>query len=224
MLQLDKKEESIHEFEAQLRHFRTASATVVVQFIPDIKCQTIALAASARTKNASAAPPKGTSRTNASAKAQVETSRKIPCPANKSDLGCVMSDRIDVWSCDFEQDCSYEQEKYDQFDWSKNSGETATSSTGPDFDHTVQNINGHYMYIETSGFASQGISSSKNEGDTAILRTSDIPRIPGCTYRLVFWYSMYGRGTGSLTVKVCACLWLWLFMWLFMCLCMWMWL
>ncbi|GFS09801.1 MAM domain-containing glycosylphosphatidylinositol anchor protein 1 [Elysia marginata] len=61
---------------------------------------------------------------------------------------------------------------------------------------------GYYLYIETSKTLGGGISSGYKRGDTAILRTSRIPRVPGCWYKLEFWYNMYGRGIGTLGVKL----------------------
>ncbi|GFO26892.1 MAM domain-containing glycosylphosphatidylinositol anchor protein 2 [Plakobranchus ocellatus] len=108
----------------------------------------------------------------------------------------------DVFSCDFEHSCTFQQVGSDDFDWSVNSGETNTKLTGPNADHTKGNSSGRYIYIETSKFGSNGISPSKNEGDVAILRTPTIRVVPGCSYTLIFFYSMYGRKIGTLGVKM----------------------
>ncbi|XP_052230823.1 MAM and LDL-receptor class A domain-containing protein 1-like [Dreissena polymorpha] len=47
--------------------------------------------------------------------------------------------------------CSWSQDQTDTFDWSPNSGSTASLKTGPASDHTLQTNAGHYMYIENSG-------------------------------------------------------------------------
>ena len=48
------------------------------------------------------------------------------------------SDTSSVWDCTFEQGlCSYTQLQDDQFDWTRNSGTTGTTGTGPPYDHTT---------------------------------------------------------------------------------------
>ncbi|GFS14361.1 MAM domain-containing glycosylphosphatidylinositol anchor protein 1 [Elysia marginata] len=110
----------------------------------------------------------------------------------------------DVWSCDFEAEdkCNYEQLQTDQFDWTRYRGRTTTGNTGPNIDHTTNTAQGYYLYIETSKTSGGSISSSNQNGAKAILRTSRIPIVPGCSYELEFWYSMYGRAIGALSVQV----------------------
>ena len=80
----------------------------------------------------------------------------------------------------------------DDFDWSRNSGGTPSSNTGPSGDHTSGS--GSYVYIETS--------SPRVNGDTAILESDcfDLAGVSGPS--LGFWYHMYGGTIGSLTVEV----------------------
>jgi len=80
----------------------------------------------------------------------------------------------------------------DQFDWTRDSGGTPSSSTGPSGDHTTGS--GWYMYIETS--------SPRVAGDTAILESSCIDLSSGGTANLSFWYHMYGATIGTLRVDV----------------------
>ncbi|XP_036411856.1 MAM and LDL-receptor class A domain-containing protein 1 isoform X2 [Colossoma macropomum] len=85
--------------------------------------------------------------------------------------------RID---CDFEKDlCTWNQLLTDVFDWTRHSGSTPTSMTGPSFDHTTGS--GHYIYIE---------GDSATHGDTARLVSKECSdRQPQC---LQFWYHIYG--------------------------------
>ncbi|KAL3865079.1 hypothetical protein ACJMK2_006711 [Sinanodonta woodiana] len=86
--------------------------------------------------------------------------------------------------------CGYRQENVtDVFDWEWHKGPTPSSSTGPDGDHTCQNNRGHYMYIEASG---------KGKGQNALLYS---PLYRGLTNQCIeFYYHMYGRHVGTLTV------------------------
>ncbi|XP_074051330.1 MAM and LDL-receptor class A domain-containing protein 1 [Macrotis lagotis] len=53
--------------------------------------------------------------------------------------------------CDFENGfCNWEQDKEDDFDWTRNQGSTSTLNTGPMKDNTFGTIKGHYLYIESS--------------------------------------------------------------------------
>lgn len=62
---------------------------------------------------------------------------------------------------------------------------------GPQNDHTLQNANGTYMYIETS--------RRGQEKDPAQLETAMyVSSADKC--RLTFWYSMYGKDVGNMNV------------------------
>ncbi|XP_071755596.1 MAM domain-containing protein 2a [Centroberyx gerrardi] len=92
--------------------------------------------------------------------------------------------------CNFESgDCGYIQDKEeDNVDWLRVRGQTPTSYTGPRGDHTTGV--GYFMYIE---------ASLMRPGHKARLLTSDLrgSSSPQC---LVFYYHMYGSGTGILSV------------------------
>ncbi|XP_072046394.1 hyalin-like [Amphiura filiformis] len=95
-------------------------------------------------------------------------------------------------TCNFESSlCGYTQTTDDVFDWTRNSGGTPSSSTGPSSDHTTGS--GYYIYTETS--------SPRVAGDTARLISPSIPgNAGGPRCRINFWYHMYGTGMGTLRV------------------------
>ncbi|KAJ7993737.1 hypothetical protein DPEC_G00257790 [Dallia pectoralis] len=91
--------------------------------------------------------------------------------------------------CNFETgDCGYTQEKTDSGDWLRVRGQTPTSYTGPRGDHT--NGVGYFMYIE---------ASLMRPGHTARMLSTNLrgSTEPQC---LIFYYHMYGSGTGVLSV------------------------
>ncbi|XP_045889985.1 MAM domain-containing protein 2a [Micropterus dolomieu] len=92
--------------------------------------------------------------------------------------------------CNFENGvCGYIQDKKeDKADWLRVRGHTPTSYTGPRGDHTTGV--GYFMYIE---------ASLMHPGHKARLRTSVLrgSLSPQC---LIFYYHMYGSGTGILSV------------------------
>ncbi|XP_016428774.1 MAM domain-containing protein 2a [Sinocyclocheilus rhinocerous] len=92
--------------------------------------------------------------------------------------------------CSFETgDCGYTQKKKaKKGHWLRIRGQTPTSYTGPKGDHTLGV--GYYMYIEASHMLpkqSTGLMSTELRGSTG----------PHC---LIFFYHMYGSGTGTLNV------------------------
>ncbi|XP_018555189.1 MAM domain-containing protein 2a isoform X1 [Lates calcarifer] len=92
--------------------------------------------------------------------------------------------------CNFESGvCGYIQDKKgDKAGWLRVRGYTPTSYTGPRGDHTTGV--GYFMYIE---------ASLMRPGHKARLLTSDLrgSSYPQC---LIFYYHMYGSGTGILSV------------------------
>ncbi|KAK5870553.1 hypothetical protein PBY51_003492 [Eleginops maclovinus] len=92
--------------------------------------------------------------------------------------------------CDFESGvCGYIQDKKgDKADWLRVRGHTPTSYTGPRGDHTTGV--GYFMYIE---------ASLMRPGHKSRLLTSDLrgSSSPQC---LIFFYHMYGSGSGILSV------------------------
>ncbi|XP_072170528.1 thyroid hormone-induced protein B-like [Diadema setosum] len=91
--------------------------------------------------------------------------------------------------CDFEYGtCGWRQSYSDDFDWSRNSGNTSSFNTGPSRDHTTGY--GYYMYIETSYPRSPG-------QDARLTSPAQYRYGPQC---LTFWYHMYGNTINSLNV------------------------
>ncbi|KAI5620118.1 MAM domain-containing protein 2 isoform X1, partial [Silurus asotus] len=92
--------------------------------------------------------------------------------------------------CDFEKGlCGFSQEEErDNSNWVLIRGPTPTSSTGPKRDHTTGV--GHYLYIEASLML---------PGHNALLVSRPL-RGSSSAQCLLFFYHMYGSGTGSLRV------------------------
>ncbi|KAL9985794.1 hypothetical protein ACROYT_G008239 [Oculina patagonica] len=95
-----------------------------------------------------------------------------------------------AFECSFDKDlCGFSQSSSDKFDWTRKSGGTSSSSTGPSGDVSGQ---GSYMYIETS--------SPRVQGDNAKLMKSGLSF--NNKMRLSFSYHMYGNTMGTLNVYV----------------------
>ncbi|XP_036374066.1 MAM and LDL-receptor class A domain-containing protein 1 [Megalops cyprinoides] len=101
--------------------------------------------------------------------------------------------------CNFEEGlCDWTQDKQDDvFDWTRIQGPTPTLNTGPWKDHTLGNVNGHYLFIEAS--------APQEFKDTAVLVSRSFQpttwRDPGshpCLFR--FHYHMFGTHVFSLAV------------------------
>ncbi|XP_078575826.1 MAM and LDL-receptor class A domain-containing protein 1-like [Branchiostoma floridae x Branchiostoma japonicum] len=111
---------------------------------------------------------------------------------------CLLGSCADPYSpCDFETAdlCQYTQDTTDDFDWTRNSGETPTPYNGPTVDHTTGTGLGHYMYVETS--------TSQPIGDTARL-ISPSYRVYPDGQCLLFWAHMNGNRISTLRVSVKA--------------------
>ncbi|XP_071131727.1 MAM and LDL-receptor class A domain-containing protein 1-like isoform X9 [Mytilus edulis] len=94
------------------------------------------------------------------------------------------------YSCGFETDgatCIFKDTTNDEFDWTRRTKSTPSSSTGPSGAATGD----YYMYIETS--------SPRVNGDTAVLSTQDT-NLPAGSWCLTFQYHMKGSSMGSLEV------------------------
>ncbi|KAL3836125.1 hypothetical protein ACJMK2_021576 [Sinanodonta woodiana] len=100
------------------------------------------------------------------------------------------SDAEDNLNCDFETGlCGWRQAIDDQFNFLWYMGQTPSTITGPDVDHTLGTDKGHYLYLESGG---------RNFTDAARLESSLITNsTPKC---LQFWYHMYGVHVHELNV------------------------
>ncbi|XP_072269512.1 MAM and LDL-receptor class A domain-containing protein 1 [Pyxicephalus adspersus] len=98
--------------------------------------------------------------------------------------------------CDFEDGlCNWVQDTEDDFDWTRNQGQTPTLDTGPMKDHTLGTARGHYLYIETSEpqmYKNQAVLLSP-EIDATINNNNKT-----CIFR--FHYHMFGRQIYSLAI------------------------
>ncbi|KAL5006374.1 hypothetical protein ScPMuIL_015180 [Solemya velum] len=75
--------------------------------------------------------------------------------------------------------------------WIRKKGSTATSGTGPRYDHSLGTRAGNYAYVDATG---------RPPGDKARLFSRTVRQSgPTC---LKFWYSMYGNQMGTLNIYV----------------------
>ncbi|CAH3014428.1 unnamed protein product, partial [Porites evermanni] len=88
--------------------------------------------------------------------------------------------------------CGFEQGKDDKFDWTRHSGSTPSSDTGPPFDHTTGT--GYYMYIEAS--------SPRQLGDFMNAKLYSPPLKFQGNACLKFYYHMLGVTIESLRVTI----------------------
>jgi hypothetical protein len=82
----------------------------------------------------------------------------------------------------------------DDFDWTRDSGGTPTSGTGPVVDHTTSSTSGFYLYTEASG--------SNHPNKIALLDSVCLDLGNLTTAVLAFWYHMDGANMGTLGVQV----------------------
>ncbi|MBN3307352.1 MALR1 protein, partial [Amia calva] len=98
--------------------------------------------------------------------------------------------------CNFETDlCNWSQDTSDIFDWTRIQGPTSTLNTGPWKDHTLGNVNGHYLFIEASlpqEFKDTAVLLSRNFRPT----TQNTSR--QCVFRIN--YHMFGEHIYKLAV------------------------
>ncbi|XP_052222500.1 MAM and LDL-receptor class A domain-containing protein 1-like isoform X2 [Dreissena polymorpha] len=81
---------------------------------------------------------------------------------------------------------------HDDFDWVLYQSSTPTDGTGPDFDHTLRNASGKYIFIESS--------APRSLFDGAWLQSPTIEASGQTVHCFRFWYHMYGAAIGRLDV------------------------
>ena len=103
-----------------------------------------------------------------------------------------------VGNCNFEKDmCAWENVQTDDFDWSRQQWFSLTGKTGPNYDHTIGNASGWYMYIETS--------APRTPGEIAVFSSKNAyPATTDNQCRLRFWYHMWGNTVANMTVRLVA--------------------
>uniref|UniRef100_A0A2C9KBP7 MAM domain-containing protein n=1 Tax=Biomphalaria glabrata TaxID=6526 RepID=A0A2C9KBP7_BIOGL len=88
-------------------------------------------------------------------------------PPGQSTVSSISSGPASNVDCNFEKDlCFWHQNTNDQFDWTRLSGRTGSSFTGPSVDHTLKTDSGFYLYIETS--------SPRRPNDTAVIESPGV--------------------------------------------------
>ncbi|XP_033751994.1 MAM and LDL-receptor class A domain-containing protein 1-like [Pecten maximus] len=98
-------------------------------------------------------------------------------------------------SCNFEDPnlCGYTQDTTDDFDWTRQSGQTASANTGPSADHTFGTPYGHYIFIE---------SSNPRRPNNKARIISPMYSATSTAQCVQFYYHMYGSQIGSLNLKL----------------------
>lgn len=121
--------------------------------------------------------------------------------------------------CDFEKDdwCGWENSGRAIMLWSKHRGPTPTATTGPDLDHTFQNMNasGHFMFVNMNqhfndsekkklvGFASNAVMNSVIFNPPPSVNSNiSSPYRNSCMVR--FYVHQFGLNAGSINLSVVA--------------------
>lgn len=119
----------------------------------------------------------------------VEDNESFQCQCDAGWSGDFCDIAVVAYTCDFEMvdesNCAFIESSNDDFDFTRNSGLTPTSLTGP----VGAKTGTFYKYTEISG---------QLTGDVASLETS--VSFNAGTYCLRFWASMYGKDIGSLSI------------------------
>ncbi|KAL1006836.1 hypothetical protein UPYG_G00077810 [Umbra pygmaea] len=95
-------------------------------------------------------------------------------------------------SCSFENGrCGWKSSLADNFDWTL--GMALAQSTRPPFDHTLNNDNGHYVYLEATPVGLKG--------DKAHMKSS-VWKESSATCKLSFWYYLSHIASGTIRLLV----------------------
>ncbi|XP_071520575.1 LOW QUALITY PROTEIN: MAM and LDL-receptor class A domain-containing protein 1-like [Panulirus ornatus] len=119
---------------------------------------------------------------------------------NEGDNSIIAVDDVVVYKkgCPAPATCTFEDgycdwsnvHEGDKMDWVMNQGHTPTPNTGPHYDHTLQTVLGHYLYME---------ADSGEMSFTAILES---PYISAGEYCFELYYYMFGKDVSGLVVEV----------------------
>ncbi|XP_067136226.1 meprin A subunit beta-like [Centruroides vittatus] len=98
----------------------------------------------------------------------------------------------DGHSCNFSEDiCGWANHQGNDIEWRRNSGPTSSPDTGPMVDHTSETTTGHYIFVDSSEFPT--------EGKRARIATPTF-HPSGQMVCLTAYYYMWGPDMGQLSV------------------------
>jgi hypothetical protein len=122
---------------------------------------------------------------------------------NQTDLDWIRGDTGNIFD-NFEviSGWNWTQGTTDNCDWSRNPNNDGTPSgnTGPEADHTLGTIAGHFLFIEAS--SGQPCAFDAPGGSPQAFLESPILEAGKNHYNISFWFHMYGAGMGSLYLEV----------------------
>jgi hypothetical protein len=109
-------------------------------------------------------------------------------------IKCASAPICEAYSCALEDGwLNMSNEIYDQHDWRTFKGNTPTTDTGPESDHTTGTSSGNYLYVEPSTLCFNKLAS-------VIPPCIDLTN--GVNPELTLWYHAYGADIGSFHVDL----------------------
>ncbi|XP_039254872.2 MAM and LDL-receptor class A domain-containing protein 1-like [Styela clava] len=99
-----------------------------------------------------------------------------------------------TFDCNFEENnCAWRHElEHVDFNWTRHQGKTTSKNTGPDYDHTLGNKNGTYLYVEAS--------NPRQRYDKARLVSPVIDPGLSSTKCVTFWFHSFGDHVGAINI------------------------
>ncbi|XP_078483559.1 MAM and LDL-receptor class A domain-containing protein 1-like isoform X2 [Ciona intestinalis] len=97
----------------------------------------------------------------------------------------------DTYICTFESDCQYTTQSTTSYKWNFVSGASSSGETGPNSDHTYKTSSGKYALAKGSSGTTAKQTTSLN---------TPVYNIAGSNVCVDFYYTMYGKDVGTLTV------------------------
>lgn len=119
--------------------------------------------------------------------------------------------------CDFENNengwCGWHDPGKSMLTWSRHSGASPTQDTGPSYDHTFQNMSGHYMLVNMNQFvndtekkARTGFASNAIIYSRIFNPPPSVHGIPGHPYsnscNVRFFFHQFGKNPGSINFSL----------------------